>query len=68
MGCWLGLTAFVLFFISDYNDWRLSRRENSYTRQPARRNACAVAMPMPELPPLTTATACSILRILRPPQ
>lgn len=27
MGCWLGLTAFVLFFISDYNDWRLSRRE-----------------------------------------
>ena len=24
MGCWLGLTAFVLFFISDYNDWRLS--------------------------------------------
>lgn len=27
MGRWLGLMAFVLFFISDYNDWRLSRRE-----------------------------------------
>ena len=26
MGCWLGLAAFVLFFISDYNDWRLSRQ------------------------------------------
>lgn len=27
MGYLLGLGAFALFFISDYNDWRLSRRE-----------------------------------------
>ena len=27
MGYLLGICAFVLFFISDYNDWRLSRRE-----------------------------------------
>lgn len=29
MGCLMGLGAFVLFFLSDYNDWRLSRRELS---------------------------------------
>lgn len=27
MGFWLGIAAFALFFLSDYNDWRLSRRE-----------------------------------------
>lgn len=26
MGVWLGVVAFALFFLSDYNDWRLSAR------------------------------------------
>lgn len=26
MGLWLGLCAFALFFLSDYNDWRMGRK------------------------------------------